>query len=99
MSARDTALEWLRSKDPSAVVGQRGRPGCCPLSNMLRERASAPDPAVFQRTYRMERHASRTLALGAWAQAAVAAVDAGGPRCQEVTAAEALRAWEAIADA
>jgi hypothetical protein len=95
---RTKALDWLRSKDPAAVVGQRGRPGCCPLANMLRELASAPDPAIFAGTYRLERQAGRTFPLGGWARAAVIALDASGARCSEATAAEVLRIWEGIPD-
>jgi len=95
-STRDQALAWLRTKGTAVCVGQRGRPGCCPLANLLRETANAPDPAVFKETYRMNRYSSQTTRLGQWAIAAVAAVDSGGPRCEEVTAGELLPIWERI---
>jgi hypothetical protein len=96
VSARDKALAWLRTKQPRAVVGLRGRAGRCPTAELLRELAGAPDPAVYSDTYRMDRMNSPTLRLPGWTRRAEAATDAGGERDSPVTAAEALRLWEEI---
>lgn len=98
MSTRDQALAWLRSRAPDQRVGMRCRPGACPLAEFLRDAAGAPNPAVFQASYRLERQDGPTFKLGPWARAAVAAVDASGARHTWLTAAEVLPIWEGIPD-
>lgn len=97
---RDRALEWLRGKEPTAIVGWRSMPERCPLANLLREVAGAAYPLVRRDgSYKTDIRPplDKWLRPGPWALAANATVR--DPRDTPVTADECLALWEAIPDA
>jgi hypothetical protein len=98
MALRDTALEWLRGKDPGSIAGYRKTPDRCPLANLLREVGGAPFPLVGPERYRTSviPPDDARKPLSAWARAAVRAVDDGGPKDTPITVGETLALWEGI---